>query len=60
MMSIGLHLRMIGRPGRIGALDKRFFGISPAEGTPGSRGGWTLPITGLRNFPKRLDMSALF
>ena len=22
MMSIGLHLRMIGRPGRIGALDR--------------------------------------
>ena len=29
-----------------------FFGISPTEGMPGSRGGSTLPITGLRNFPE--------
>src|SRR6516162_2641803 len=33
-------------------LSTGFFGISPTEGTPGSRGGSTLPITGLRNFPQ--------
>jgi peptidoglycan/xylan/chitin deacetylase (PgdA/CDA1 family) len=31
MMSIGLHLRVIGRPGRIGALD-RILGAIKAEG----------------------------
>jgi peptidoglycan/xylan/chitin deacetylase (PgdA/CDA1 family) len=31
MMSIGLHLRMIGRPGRIGALDRILKHISSSE-----------------------------
>ena len=31
MMSIGLHLRVIGRPGRIGALD-RILGAIKAKG----------------------------
>ena len=31
MMSIGLHLRMIGRPGRIGALDRILKHIASSE-----------------------------
>ena len=32
MMSIGLHLRMIGRPGRIAALERILDGLRGAEG----------------------------
>jgi hypothetical protein len=32
MMSIGLHLRIIGRPGRIGALDQILAAMGPRDG----------------------------
>src|SRR6267378_7388430 len=45
MMSIGLHLRMIGRPGRISALDRILRHIAD-RGDAGLRGGSTSPTTG--------------
>jgi hypothetical protein len=41
MMSIGLHLRMIGRPGRIGALDRILRHMT------GSGRAWIAPRAGI-------------
>ena len=48
MMSVGLHLRMIGRPGRIGALERILCGDAGAKAASGSRGATTSRATGWR------------
>ena len=47
MMSVGVHLRIMGRPGRIGGLE-RFLAYATANQVSGSRAATRLPMHGAR------------
>ena len=53
MMSIGMHCRLLGRPGRITAL-QRFLTTLPSTTRCGWRGASTLPAIGHSTTPPRL------
>ncbi len=58
MMSIGLHLRIIGRPGRIGALERILAAMRARSTACGSRAATTSRGIGLRWARRRGDAGA--